>query len=181
MAAWDRKAEAGDTVVVPAGTTYHMLGGVMAANKTNVTLVIAGRLLATADFDRWPLVGGGYVGFLVFSASQGITITGGGEIHGGGLPWSLRAKRREKKKKEKRKKEKESKRTRKKEKGNKSNEKAPWQSRLEHSTMLQNVVRDMKTSTMISFFKFYFLLIWIHLIERRWNKMLLPQIFGPLK
>ena len=42
-----------DTVVIPAGD-FFVLGGIVASDKTDLTLRIDGTIVAVADFDRWP-------------------------------------------------------------------------------------------------------------------------------
>ncbi len=103
---------AGDTLLVPAGKEFYALGGMSAANLTDVTIQLAGTLRALADFDHWPLnervkqqrqqkndhgerkeEGGGgsssgsYADFLALYNCSYVTLQGGGLVDGMGKPW----------------------------------------------------------------------------------------------
>eukprot|EP00041_Stephanoeca_diplocostata_P033862 m.1129577 g.1129577 ORF g.1129577 m.1129577 type:complete len:478 (-) comp24420_c0_seq11:3449-4882(-) len=81
-------AEAGDEIVVDAGYTFYINGGIVAQNKHNLTLRIDGILSAVPDFDKWPKqVGGAYAHIFDASNCSFLTITGKGMVDGQGKAW----------------------------------------------------------------------------------------------
>ena len=47
-------AQPGDTVLIPRGSTFFLVGGVRRDNLTNLTLSIEGTLSAVFDLENWP-------------------------------------------------------------------------------------------------------------------------------
>jgi polygalacturonase len=80
-------ATAGDTVLVPAGQTFHAVGGISGTHVKGVTIRVDGILSAVADLDHWPLVNSKFLDFLSCVGCSDLTINGNGTIDGKGLKW----------------------------------------------------------------------------------------------
>ncbi|CAJ1374283.1 unnamed protein product [Effrenium voratum] len=84
-------AGSGDTVVVPAGKRYWVLGGVLGSGLFNVTVRLDGVLMAAADYEHWPRTHKGkhYADFFSIVNSRHVTVTsaGSGLLDGQGVGW----------------------------------------------------------------------------------------------
>ncbi len=71
----------GDTLVVPANRTLHVMGGIRARDKVNVTLSVDGTLVLSDDLKHWPRTGDGgaarVMEFMEFTNMTDFTITSG--------------------------------------------------------------------------------------------------------
>ena len=47
----------GDVLVVPANQVFHVMGGIMCADKHGITISIDGTLVLSDDLDHWPRTG----------------------------------------------------------------------------------------------------------------------------
>jgi len=76
------------TVVIPAGTTYHLMP-ISIAKLDRVTFQIDGNLIANADVDAWPLDENGRVAgaLMRFQDCRDFVMRGGGLIDGNGFEW----------------------------------------------------------------------------------------------
>ncbi len=87
-------AASGDEVIVPAGLTFHATGGLVLSNRSNVSVTIAGTLVATADFNNWSgdvskPKDPAYDDFLTFQGCDNLRVSGAGTgiIDGQGAVW----------------------------------------------------------------------------------------------
>ena len=77
----------GDTVLVPYGKRYYMIPSATLTPAENVTLLLKGELTAFDDIERWPQQKNRYLSLLDFRNVRGLTLKGGGLIHGRGHWW----------------------------------------------------------------------------------------------
>lgn len=81
-------ATAGDTVLIPAGLTFHAVGGIAATKLKGVTLQIEGTLAAVPDFVNWPCPDGHkFLDLVSCEDCSDLTVTGNGTIDGQGVRW----------------------------------------------------------------------------------------------
>ena len=69
----------GDTLVVTANRTFHVMGGIVCANKWNVTVSVDGTIVLSDDLEHWPRTGDGdkarVMEFFSFSNMTDFTLT----------------------------------------------------------------------------------------------------------
>ena len=81
-------AQPGDTVLVAQGSSYHIMGGVVAQGLKNVTIQIDGSLIMDNNRTGWPHASNGAaLDFFQVVNSHFVTLSGTGLIDGQGMVW----------------------------------------------------------------------------------------------